>query len=279
MGTGKPKFWPDANGNPDPTRPIKQLIITVVTNERDQNNPVDNGVRSIYIEQESLNYSKKGKYRPGEPKEGVKYGAHMDAMAQAGVPRTLPEVGGYYYLCLYGEQQGAGSIPRGLWSANYQTPTPESLREVDKYVATTAQGDDLYEQHDPGSPYGNGQAPQQPHAGPPAPPQGGPAPAQQGYQQPPAAPPQQGPPTWQGGQQQQPPAGPPQGPPPQQYAPAANYQQPNGHQNGYQQPQYTAPQPPAGPPAPPQGPPPQQGYQSPPPQQQPQQYAGNPYGG
>lgn len=221
MDTSKPKFWPDGAGNPDPTRPVKQRVITVLTNEKDPNNPVDTGLRSIYIEEESRRYSKKGKFRPGEVKEGTKYGAYLDSLAAAGVPGTLPEAGGYFYLCQTGAVEGAGDIPRKTWIANYRRPTPASIAELDRFIGATAapQADDMADDHPNAgaNPYGNGQ-PQQPSAppAPPAPPQGQPT-----YQ--PPAPPQQhqAPPAGNGVVYAPAPPAPPQQP---QYAPANGQQ-------------------------------------------------------
>lgn len=219
MDTSKPKFWPDGAGNPDPTRPVKQRVITVLTNEKDPNNPVDTGLRSIYVEEESRRYSKKGKFRPGEVKEGTKYGAYLDALAEAGVPGTLPEAGGYFYLCQTGAVEGAGDIPRKTWIANYRRPTPASIAELDRFIGATAapQADDMADDHPNAgaNPYGGNGQPSAPPA-PPAPPQGQPT-----YQ--PPAPPQQ---------HQAPPAGngvvyapaPPAPPQPPQYAPANGQQ-------------------------------------------------------
>ena len=128
-GTGMPKFK-ETNGKPDQTKPVHQLIITVISKERDPNSPTDDGMRDMYITKESLYYAKDNKVSPGQKKEGVLFGALTDAMAAAGVPQTLPEAGGYYYQCLLREEPGQAAIPRAIWAANYQRPTPESLAEL-----------------------------------------------------------------------------------------------------------------------------------------------------
>src|SRR4051794_38062864 len=116
---GKPQFWPDGQGG-FTDRPVQCLVMTVLTNECDPNNPVDDGARCIYVNQENIKYSKNNKQFPGQDKPGTKYGAHCDAMVAAGRPRTLPEPGGYYYLCQTGTVEGAGDIPRKTWMVNYQ---------------------------------------------------------------------------------------------------------------------------------------------------------------
>lgn len=248
MGKGTPKFWPDANGNPT-DRPVRQLIITVMSGEKDANNPVDTGMRTLYIEQESLKYSKNNKNRPGQPKQGVKFGAHCEAMVAAGHARELPEPGGLYYLRLDGETPGEGSIPRAMWSANYQPPTPATLADLNRIMGTlNTPGDSMYDgppngqqtppaqtQQPAGPPqYQPAQQPAAPqqfpsYAGAPAAsnhPQWGPNGGPQEQYAPQQAPANAGPP------QQQPQAGPPNGPP-QYQSPAPPQQPQNAPPNGY----------------------------------------------
>jgi hypothetical protein len=232
----KPKFWPDGNGG-FTDRPIQTLVITVLTEERDASNPVDDGARTIYVDQENTKYSKRNKQFPGMDKPGTQYGAHCDAMVAAGRPRTLPEPGGYYYMCQTGTAKGSGDIPRKLWATNYRVPTPEGLAALDQYIAAAGKGDEFADN-------GNGQQAQgpfvnsgQPQQAPPPPPQPGQpaanqAPSQQSYTAPPPppAPEQNG--------QQAPRWNPPQQPAAQQGASQAQYQQ---------QPQQAPPPPPAPP--------------------------------
>lgn len=185
FGTGKPLFWKDAQGNPDVSRPQKKsLVVTVyVPEERDLNNPVDDGIRTIWITQGAT-------ARPDAQGnwieiEGSAFGEHCKAMEAAGVPRTLPEPGGYYYLCQTGTAPGKGQVDRKLWLVNYQRPTQASLAELDRHIGTAATqpvADDMAGQSPAvdANPYGNGQHQQAPSA-PPAPPQGQPT------YQPPAA--------------------------------------------------------------------------------------------
>jgi hypothetical protein len=166
QGSGKPKFWPDSNGEPDPTRPVKVLVITVhAPSEIDPQNPADDGIRAIWIEKESLKYSKKNKTRPGQVKVGVKYGVHCDAMEAAGVPQTLPLPGGYYYLMQTGSVPGDGQIPRKTWAANYQVPTAASLQlleQVTRPAQSAPPAGQVFVQ--PEAPQSNGQITQQPQA-------------------------------------------------------------------------------------------------------------------
>lgn len=227
QGSGKPKFWPDANGNPDPTRPVKVLVITVhAENERDPQNPADDGIRAIWVEKESLKYSKKNVNRPGQVKVGVKYGAHCDAMEAAGVAQTLPLPGGYYYLMQTGTVPGEGTIPRKTWAVNYQVPTAASLQLLEQvtrpaqsaqeqqpqqmFVQPTTQAPAAPQPAAPEAPrwQGNGQ----PQSAPPAPQYQQPAP-QPAYAQAPAPP---APPVQNGYPQAPTPPAPPA--PPQQYA-------------------------------------------------------------
>jgi hypothetical protein len=238
VGTRKPIFWKDGQGNPDMTRPQKKnvLITVLAENERDPQDPTDAGIRTMWLIQKGRNRLVNGQWVTDDND----FAAFCSAMEEAGVPETLPEVGGYYYQMQTGTAAGKGTIDRKTWKANYQRPTPESLalfEQVTRQSVTPAQ-DSIFE--------GNGQ-PQQAPSAPPAPPQ---QPAPQ-YTQP--AP--QAPPRWSGNGQPQQPVPPASQPAyaQQQYAqaPPPNYAQHAGNQ--------APPQQPPAPPAPPQ------------------QYAGAPY--
>lgn len=289
QGKGTPKFWPDANGEPDPTRPVKVLVITVhAPGEIDPQNPTDDGIRAIWIEKESLKYSKKNKTRPGQPKVGVKYGVHCDAMEAAGVPQTLPLPGGRYYLMQTGTVPGEGQIDRKTWAADYQVPTAATLQLLEQVTRPSQPGQP---EQRPDQVFVPPSAPQQPPQAP-VPPATPEAPRWQGQPQQPAyaqAPAPQQPPA----PQYQQPAyaqaqAPPQQPPAQngyqqaqqQYAqtPPPNYTQHAGNQAPapLAPPQHQQPAPPVGPQPGTYGP---NGGPPPAPQQPPAppQYAGAPY--
>lgn len=144
--TRKPKFWPDGKGGFS-DRPIMVRIIAVhCPEERDPNNPADNGLRSHWIEDEGLKYSKNHATRPGQDRPDTRFWAYDKAMEAAGVPQTLPEPGGYFYVCQTGSVQGDGQEPRKTWVANYQRPTPQSLAELNQIVGTLGLGNDQREQ-------------------------------------------------------------------------------------------------------------------------------------
>jgi hypothetical protein len=112
-----PKTWGD------PPTKIRQVVITVQTDEADSSNPADDGKRTIWIQEESLKYSKKHKTKAGLPKPGTRFGALMEALETAGVAKQDPKVGGEFYLARTGQEKGLGPIPRGLWRARYVPPS------------------------------------------------------------------------------------------------------------------------------------------------------------
>lgn len=174
--TRKPLFWKDKDGNPDMTRPQKKnLIITVhAPEEIDPQNPTDDGMRTIWITQAAT-------ARPDDKGnwieiEGSAFGEHCKAMDAAGVPRTLPEPGGYYYMCQTGTAPGKGQVDRKLWLVNYQRPTAESVALLDRLTrpVSAPQSDGMFTT--PPAPNGNNQPaatpapPASPTYQPPAPP-------------------------------------------------------------------------------------------------------------
>lgn len=195
--TRKPMFWKDAQGNDDMSRPQKKnLIITMyVPEEADRANPADDGMRSIWITQAAT-------ARPDDRGNWIEitdtpFGAHCKAMEAAGVPKTLPEPGGYYYMCQTGTAPGKGQVDRKTWAVSYTRPTAESVALLERITrpASAPQSDDMFTTPPPP----NGQQPQQPTYQPPqqpAPPQPPthhqapppPAPPQQPVYQPPAPP-------------------------------------------------------------------------------------------
>jgi hypothetical protein len=240
----EPRFWPSGEE-------VVDVVVEVLSADRDANNPLDDGRRRMFVTQENTNIP--------DSKASV-----TKAETAGGFHR-----GGQIYWCKVSQRMGSQNM-RDVWACQYRPPTAETLAILD---ALPPQG---ISQAGADSVAASYQQPGQTAAGPfVAPAQQGPPP-QQYAQQPPAQqgppaygqPAPQGPPVYQGQPQYQQPAaaqgyGPPagqQGPPPQQYA-----QQPAQH--GY------------GPPAGAYGPPP---AEQPPAQGYPQQGAPaqthNPYG-
>lgn len=213
--TRKPMFWKDQHGNDDMSRPQKKnLIITMyVPEEMDRANPADDGIRSTWITQAAT-------ARPDEKGNWIEitdtpFGAHCKAMEAAGVPKTLPEPGGYYYMCQTGTAPGKGQVDRKTWAVSYTRPTAESVALLERITrpVSAPQSDDMFTTPPP--PPNGQQQPQQPAYQAPAPP----APPQQPTYQPPQQPAYQAP---------APPPPPVQQPYPQQ--PPAPPQPPTHHQ-------------------------------------------------
>lgn len=190
--TRKPKFWPDGKGGQS-DRPIMVRIITCYCpDERDPSNPADTGLRSHWVEDEGLKYGKNHKTKAGQDRTDTRFWAYDKAMEQAGVPQTLPEPGGYYYVCQTGSTLGEGQVPRKTWAANYQRPTEQSLAELNALVGKLGLGNDQREQapappngqqgpfHVPEGVQANGNGHQQP-VYTPAPPPPAPGPQQPQY--------------------------------------------------------------------------------------------------
>jgi hypothetical protein len=224
INTRKPVFW-EGSGNP-----MEDVVVELLTDMRDGNNPLDDGRRRLFVTQKDTNQADS---MATVVKEATSNGFHR---------------GGQLWICKTGQRKGERNM-RSTWAAQYYPPTPETLALLDALPpqGVSQQGADQVQQgQQPQGPFVNGGQPNQgppqyqqnPQQGPPA----GPAPAapppnqgppqyqqnpQQGYQPPQnGGYPQQGPLQY---QQQGPPAGPApqyQGPPPQQG------QQPNG---GYPQ--------------------------------------------
>jgi hypothetical protein len=265
--TRKPVFW-QGSGNP-----MEDVIVELLTDMRDGNNPLDDGRRRLFVTQKETNIPDS---MASVVKEATSGGFHR---------------GGQLWICKTGQRKGEFNM-RSTWAAQYYPPTAETLALLDALPpqGVSQQGADQVQQgQQPQGPFVNGGQPNQgppPQQGPPvnqgqqqppqyqglpagtpagqvpsyagAPaasnhPQWGPAVAQQGYQPPQnGGYPQQGPPQY---QQQRPPTG-----------PAPQYQGPSPHQG--QQPNGGYPQ---------GGPPPQQGNPYQPPTQGAPAQTPNPY--
>jgi hypothetical protein len=123
------KRWPsrtnDAQGSPIPGDPIYQLIFHVQTEERDPANPLDNGQRTIWVEQTSL------VRRDKQTNELVKitdtqWAAMVLALEAAGTPMD-PKVGGKIYWTWTGERPGTGNNVSKLWSCRYVAPIAKAF--------------------------------------------------------------------------------------------------------------------------------------------------------
>jgi hypothetical protein len=250
INTRKPVFW-EGSGNP-----MEDVVVELLTDMRDGNNPLDDGRRRLFVTQKDTNQTDS---LATVVKEATSNGFHR---------------GGQLWICKTGQRRGERNM-RNTWAAQYHPPTAETLALLDALPpqGVSQQGADQVQQgQQPQGPFVNGG---QPHQGPP--PQQGPPVnqgqqqpqyqgppqyqqnPQQGYQPPQNGSYQQGPPQY---QQQGPPTGPApqyQGPPPQQG------QQPNGYpQQGGPPPQQGNPYQPPTQGAPAQTPnpyQPQQGYQ------------------
>ena len=121
-GTNEVKTWPSGD-------PIKQIVITLATDERDPRVPDDDGKRKVYAEQDS---------RPGS-----KMAAIREAMRAAGA-KTI-EVGGILAIAYTGpDPESTAQIKRKLYRAQYQPPaaaaaddllgTPAQARPVDPII-------------------------------------------------------------------------------------------------------------------------------------------------
>jgi hypothetical protein len=156
--TKKPLYWKDGKGNDDLSRGQKQsLLITVLADgstgaldERDPQDPTDAGIRTIWLTQKGRN-KKVGEQWVSASND---WAAHCAAMEEAGVPATLPEGGGIYYLMQTGTEPGRGAVDSKTWKANYQQPTPATMAHFEQVTrqAVTPEEDSIYVQ-----PNGNGQ--------------------------------------------------------------------------------------------------------------------------
>jgi hypothetical protein len=118
FGTNAVAMWPNTG------IPIRQLLIDVQTNDRDLHNRSDDGLRRVWIRQEDVYYPN-GSLRPG-----TKYGEFLLAMATAGIPGQLPEVGGQLWMRwvgviserLHAVSQQAIKGDRKMWEVRYERP-------------------------------------------------------------------------------------------------------------------------------------------------------------
>lgn len=172
--SNEPLAWPDG-------RPKMMLKVVIQTDQRDPQDPDDDGKRGIY-----LRYKMKD--------------AVQEAIKKAG-QKGAPKMGGWLSLTYYADDVAAKrgrNEPPKLYRAEYRPPDPWA-NDADGWGGAQPQG-----------------APQ----GPPPPAPGGQggwngqpqAPAQPAYNPPPAGQPNAAPPQYQ--QQQMPPQSPPPGPPP-----------------------------------------------------------------
>lgn len=203
INTRKPVFW-EGSGNP-----MEDVVVELLTDMRDGNNPLDDGRRRLFVTQKDTNQADS---LATVVKEATSNGFHR---------------GGQLWICKTGQRRGERNM-RSTWAAQYHPPTAETLAILDALPpqGVSQQGADQVQQgQQPQGPFVNSG---QPNQGPPQYQQN----PQQGYQPPQnGGYPQQGPPQY---QQQGLPTGPApqyQGPPPQQG------QQPNGYPQGGPPPQ------------------------------------------
>lgn len=97
--TGKPKTWD--NGDP-----MKQIVVTVETDERDDAN--DDGARNFYL-------------KGGAKRTNTTQGAVHEACRKAGVSGLA--VGGTLSMAYIGTEPSTQGSDRKLWSAKYEPPT------------------------------------------------------------------------------------------------------------------------------------------------------------
>ena len=94
FGTKEPVFWKDGS-------PKMQMVVTLATDERDPEDPDDDGLRSIYC----------------------KWGQHVaigDAIKAAGHRGAM--VGGRLGLCWSGSDDTGKGNPLKLWKAKFEPP-------------------------------------------------------------------------------------------------------------------------------------------------------------
>lgn len=235
--TKKPEFWESGD-------PMLDVVVELLSPDRDANNPLDDGRRRLFVPKRDTNVPDS---MHSVVKEATRNGLHR---------------GGQLWVCKVGTRRGEKN-DRIVWAAQYTPPTSETLAILDRMPpqGVSQAGADSVQQaaQQEQSPFVGQQAPSQ-HQQPTAPPQYG---QPQQYQQ--------GPPAYGQPQYQQPAQGhvPPAHPTvgaigyqQQQQQPVQSYEPPPA--NG--QPQY--------------GPPQQQGYPQGPPadqgQQPPQQYQQGP---
>lgn len=123
FGSNEIKTWGKPTPeNPNP-RPVEQIIITVQTDEKNPENPLDDGQRTVYIEKESLKFSKNYAIvaKRGQPKTGTPYAALLDALEKAGTPKEI-KVGGTYLVAWIGEEESPADSPRKIYAAKYIPP-------------------------------------------------------------------------------------------------------------------------------------------------------------
>lgn len=101
LTSGQPKTWPDGN-------PMMQLVVTVQTDERDTDDPTDDGLRKLYL-------------RGAKPQ--TSRGAVRDAMRSAGVSGL--EEGGKLSVAYTGDGEPTqrGFNPPKQYAAKYEPPS------------------------------------------------------------------------------------------------------------------------------------------------------------
>ena len=216
--TKKPEFWESGD-------PMLDVVVELLSPDRDANNPLDDGRRRLFVPKRDTNVPDS---MHSVVKEATRNGLHR---------------GGQLWVCKVGARRGEKN-DRIVWAAQYTPPTAETLAILDRMPpqGVSQAGADSVQQA--------AQQEQSPFVGQ----------QQQGYGQPPAQqgpPPQQYAPVYQGPQGPQPPS--------QYAAhgqPAPAQQAPSGYQPQYGPPQQQGY--PQGPPADQGQQPPQQYQQGPP---------------
>ena len=102
------KTWKDGS-------PIKQLVITLATEERDPRIPDDDGRRKIYAEQDR---------RPG-----AKFAAIQQSVKDAGAPKM--ELGGVLAVAFIGrDPESPAAEKRKMYRAQYQAPAEAAADDL-----------------------------------------------------------------------------------------------------------------------------------------------------
>jgi len=108
FGTGRPLTWDDG-------KPRLQLVVQIQTDERDPQDPEDDGIRSIYVKGKSLT------------------NAVREAVRKAGAQGL--EVGGWLTVTYVADGKADRGMPPKLYTASYRRPADEFFAGQDAPAA------------------------------------------------------------------------------------------------------------------------------------------------
>lgn len=132
FSTGKPATWPDGS-------PKMQVRITLSTDERDPQDPTDEGKRNLWVSESG--------------KKGGMLAAIRDAVKEAGADTIRP--GGILQMAMIGfdPESKNPQNPRKLYQARYQAPAPAGGMFGGADQQQQQQAPAPYQQQAPANPY------------------------------------------------------------------------------------------------------------------------------